>query len=86
MRTTIDRAGRVVIPKAIRERQHLEPGTEIEVIDTGDRIELILPDDRERAQLTEKDGRLVISAATGRAITLKETLAIRDELREGRGR
>lgn len=31
MRTTIDRAGRVVIPAAIRERARLSPGTEIEV-------------------------------------------------------
>ena len=31
MRTTIDRAGRVVIPAAIRERARLAPGTEIEV-------------------------------------------------------
>ena len=31
MRTTIDKAGRVVIPAAIRERARLAPGTEIEV-------------------------------------------------------
>jgi AbrB family looped-hinge helix DNA binding protein len=31
MKTTIDRAGRVVIPAAIPERAHLSPGTEIEV-------------------------------------------------------
>lgn len=31
MRTTIDKAGRVVVPKAIREAVRLRPGTEIEV-------------------------------------------------------
>jgi AbrB family looped-hinge helix DNA binding protein len=31
MRTTIDRAGRIVIPKALRDRAGLEPGTEVEV-------------------------------------------------------
>jgi AbrB family looped-hinge helix DNA binding protein len=31
MKTTIDKAGRVVIPAAIRERARLAPGTEIEV-------------------------------------------------------
>ena len=31
MRTTIDAAGRVVIPKKIREATHLEAGAEIEV-------------------------------------------------------
>jgi AbrB family looped-hinge helix DNA binding protein len=32
MRTTIDKAGRVVIPAAIRERAGFKPGTELEVI------------------------------------------------------
>jgi AbrB family looped-hinge helix DNA binding protein len=31
MRTTIDAAGRVVIPRAARAAAHLEPGTELEV-------------------------------------------------------
>lgn len=31
MKTTIDKAGRVVIPASIRERSGLRPGTELEV-------------------------------------------------------
>lgn len=31
MRTTIDKAGRVVIPAAVRERAGLSPGTELEI-------------------------------------------------------
>jgi AbrB family looped-hinge helix DNA binding protein len=31
MKTTIDRAGRVMIPATIRERARLSPGTEVEV-------------------------------------------------------
>jgi AbrB family looped-hinge helix DNA binding protein len=31
MRTTIDRAGRIVIPKALRDRAGLQPGTELDV-------------------------------------------------------
>ena len=31
MRTTIDKAGRVVIPSTIRERARLAPGTELEI-------------------------------------------------------
>jgi AbrB family looped-hinge helix DNA binding protein len=31
MKTTIDRAGRVVIPKALRDRAGLRPGTELEI-------------------------------------------------------
>ncbi|MFZ5468877.1 MAG: AbrB/MazE/SpoVT family DNA-binding domain-containing protein [Myxococcota bacterium] len=32
MRTTIDKAGRVVIPASARARMHLRPGTELEVL------------------------------------------------------
>ena len=32
MKTTIDKAGRVVIPAAARERAGLRPGTELEVV------------------------------------------------------
>jgi AbrB family looped-hinge helix DNA binding protein len=45
MRSTIDKAGRVVIPAAIRERAGLTPGAELEVTadDTGVRIERVAP-------------------------------------------
>ena len=43
MRTTIDKAGRVVIPAAIRDRAGLSPGSEIEVTedDRGIRLERV---------------------------------------------
>jgi len=43
MRTTIDKAGRVVIPAAIRERTGLRAGAEIEVTEdeTGIRLERV---------------------------------------------
>lgn len=45
MRSTIDKAGRIVIPAAIRERAGLAPGTtlEITVDDTSVRIERVAP-------------------------------------------
>ena len=45
MRTTIDKAGRVVIPAAIRDRAGLTPGTELEITvdDTSVRIERVAP-------------------------------------------
>jgi AbrB family looped-hinge helix DNA binding protein len=45
VRSTIDKAGRVVIPAAIRERAGLTPGTALEVTadDTGVRIERVAP-------------------------------------------
>jgi AbrB family looped-hinge helix DNA binding protein len=33
MRTTIDKAGRVVIPASLRERAGLSPGSELEITD-----------------------------------------------------
>ena len=43
MRSTIDKAGRVVIPAQIRERAGLTPGSELEVIedDMGVRLERV---------------------------------------------
>jgi AbrB family looped-hinge helix DNA binding protein len=43
MRSTIDKAGRVVIPAAIRERAGFAPGSELEIIEdeTGVRIERV---------------------------------------------
>lgn len=48
MRTTIDKAGRVVIPAAVRDRAGLTAGTELEITvdDTGVRIERVAPGPR----------------------------------------
>jgi AbrB family looped-hinge helix DNA binding protein len=39
-RLTIDRAGRVVIPKPVRDELHLEPGDALEMESAGERITL----------------------------------------------
>ena len=48
MRTTIDKAGRVVIPAAVRDRAGLTPGTmlEITVDEFGVRLEPVAPGPR----------------------------------------
>ncbi len=48
MRSTIDKAGRVVIPAAVRERAGLVPGTELEISldDSVVRIERVAPGPR----------------------------------------
>lgn len=43
MRTTIDKAGRVVVPKPIRDALGLAPGTEIEIQDVDGRVEISVP-------------------------------------------
>ena len=62
MRTTIDRAGRVVIPAAIRERAGLSPGSEIEVIDDelGIRLQRVAA-----APRLVKVGRRLVARPTG---------------------
>ena len=56
MRTTIDKAGRLVIPKALRDRLGLRPG-EVEVTADGStlRVEAVAGEG-----LTRQGGRLVI--------------------------
>jgi AbrB family looped-hinge helix DNA binding protein len=48
MRTTIDKAGRVVIPAAVRERAGLAPGTELQISldEFGIRLERVAPGPR----------------------------------------
>ncbi len=59
MRATIDKAGRLVIPKSLREHLGLRPG-EVEVTADGAalRVEPIADD-----SLDEQDGQLVIPAS-----------------------
>jgi AbrB family looped-hinge helix DNA binding protein len=48
MRTTIDKAGRVVIPAAIRERAGFRPGAEVEITEeeAGIRLRRVAPGPR----------------------------------------
>jgi AbrB family looped-hinge helix DNA binding protein len=59
MRTTIDKAGRLVIPKALRDRLGLQPG-EVEIMADGAalRVEPVSGE-----SLVERDGRLVIPSS-----------------------
>jgi AbrB family looped-hinge helix DNA binding protein len=61
MRTTIDKAGRVVIPAPIRERAGFTPGTalEISVDDLGVRLERVAPGPR-----LVRVGRRMVARAT----------------------
>jgi AbrB family looped-hinge helix DNA binding protein len=58
MRTTIDKAGRLVIPKPLRDHVGLRPGeVEVTVDGTGLRVEPLADE-----ALEEREGRLVIPA------------------------
>ncbi|MFV0535627.1 MAG: AbrB/MazE/SpoVT family DNA-binding domain-containing protein [Cumulibacter sp.] len=62
MRTTMDKAGRIVIPAVIRERLGMTAGpVDIHIEGAGIRIDVEASDD-----LIEKDGRLIIPATGAR--------------------
>ncbi|MHB2027291.1 MAG: AbrB/MazE/SpoVT family DNA-binding domain-containing protein [Acidimicrobiales bacterium] len=60
MRTTLDKAGRLVVPKALRDRLELHAG-EVEITADGASlgIEPVFDD-----ALVEKGGRLIVPAST----------------------
>jgi AbrB family looped-hinge helix DNA binding protein len=66
MRTTIDKAGRVVIPAPVRDRAAFAPGTELEVTvdDLGVRLERIASGPR-----LVKIGRRLVARPTASAET-----------------
>ena len=85
MRTTIDSAGRVVVPKALRQAIGLEPGSEIELHASEGRIEI------EPAPLEvrlERRGGLLVAVPTRPVPPLSEATVSRtlSELRVDRGR
>ena len=57
MKITIDQAGRVVIPKQVRDRYHIQPGTELEIENEADGIFLKVQDTK--PSLIRKRGILV---------------------------
>ena len=81
MNVTIDRAGRLVIPKGVRERWALKGGETLVLEERGDRIELRRPPTDD--ELVEINGLLTFRTPGGPA-TVDETLAAIDKTREPR--
>jgi AbrB family looped-hinge helix DNA binding protein len=80
MKTTIDRAGRVVIPKEVREQVGLTPGTEVEVRAVEGIVEIIAP--RPQGRIIKEGPVWVWEPDTGtRQVTQEE---INDAIREVR--
>jgi AbrB family looped-hinge helix DNA binding protein len=76
MRATIDKAGRMVIPKPLRDQLGLRPG-EVEVSAEGAGLRVVPVHDED---LVEEDGRLVIPA-TGAVVDddLVQSLRLADQ-------
>ncbi len=71
--TEIDKAGRVVVPKKLRDSLHLVPGTRLSLRQEGDRI-VIEPESRPRG-LYMKRGTLVYDTGPGPATDAVDEIA-----------
>jgi AbrB family looped-hinge helix DNA binding protein len=74
MRATIDAGGRVVVPKAIRERLGLDPGVEVELTERDAILEIAPVTTPMR--LVERDGHVI--AETDREMPVLTTEVVRD--------
>jgi AbrB family looped-hinge helix DNA binding protein len=68
MRTTIDAAGRVVVPKRIREHLQLSGGTEVD-IEERDGVVEIRPAGGEIEVVNTPEGPVAVSKQPGRVLT-----------------
>ncbi|MCH1502959.1 MAG: AbrB/MazE/SpoVT family DNA-binding domain-containing protein [Verrucomicrobiales bacterium] len=59
---SIDQAGRMVLPKPIRDRLRLSGGSKLLVEMVGDHLELRPVETENSASLVEKDGLLVVAS------------------------
>jgi len=78
----IDKAGRIVVPKKLRDALHLTPGTRIKVERSGD--SLVLEQDFPEPKLEMIDGLWVMTG--GPRLAAQDVNAIIDEQRERRMR
>jgi AbrB family looped-hinge helix DNA binding protein len=76
----IDKAGRVVIPKPLREELHLEPGDALEMESVGEQI--ILRPVRGTGPLTKEHGVWVFH--TGQPLTAAATNEMLEQIRKER--
>lgn len=82
MRTTIDKAGRIVVPKQLRDRLGLVAGTEIEIDEEGCglRVEPIF--EKRRAWIEQREDGPVIVGDGSWALTDDDVRAMIDEIRK----
>lgn len=83
MRTTIDKAGRIVIPKALRDQAGLAPGAEVEVALYDGRVEIEAAPIELR--LVERDDRVAFEGDEHLPpLTTEEVRATLERLRDRR--
>jgi AbrB family looped-hinge helix DNA binding protein len=79
MIVTIDRAGRIVIPKRIRLALGIEPDSELELMPDGAGLR-IEPVRRVERAIGERDGLPILGDVEGAVLTDDDVRRLRDEL------
>lgn len=80
MNVTIDKAGRIVVPKVLRDRMGLNAGDELEIEEFNGKIEISKPV-RER-KLVEKNGLLTLEPDPSEPVITQEQ--VREQLERAR--
>ena len=86
---TMDKAGRIVLPKPLRERFRLEGGAQLVIEMVGDHLELTPINTTEAPPLVRKKGLLVVSSSGGVSDAADAVQADREDREDhlsGRGR
>ncbi|MBY0287391.1 MAG: AbrB/MazE/SpoVT family DNA-binding domain-containing protein [Mycobacteriaceae bacterium] len=78
MRVTVDRVGRVVIPKALRVALGITPDTELELIPDGSGLR-IEPVGRQQRAIDNRDGLPILGTVEGAVLTDDDVRRLRDD-------
>lgn len=79
MLVTVDRVGRVVIPKQLRDALGIRPETELELVPDGAGLRLEPVQRRERA-VTMSDGLPILDRVDGVVLTDEDVRRMRDDV------
>jgi AbrB family looped-hinge helix DNA binding protein len=77
---TIDGAGRIVIPKPLRDRMKLGPGARLHIFEEDGC--LIITPDRPEPRLVERDGFLALDLGTEASVNIEPGAAREERIRQ----